>query len=141
MARSRSVDVSDTLPTIHQPGGVVGNSDAVLGGPGPTSVRNPETATAKRGCVTSPVGPYTPPFPYVHTHGALVCHARRMESIDLTGFTCPRCSRTVSDEYYGPCAQCRDELKATFEAEGRDVAPTEYEPKMNVTPNAVALKD
>lgn len=32
-------------------------------------------------------------------------------------------------------------LRAKFESEGRVVELAEYEPKMNVTPNAVALKD
>ena len=43
-------------------------------------------------------------------------------------------------DYYGPCADCRTELRATMGADAKDVA-VEYEPKMNVTPNAVALKD
>ena len=45
------------------------------------------------------------------------------------------------DELYGPCPSCRGELRAKFRAEGRVVEVAEYEPKMNVTPNAVALKD
>jgi hypothetical protein len=32
-------------------------------------------------------------------------------------------------------------LRAKFLSEGREVIVAEYEPKMNVTPNAVALKD
>lgn len=32
-------------------------------------------------------------------------------------------------------------LRDAFRAEGRVVELAEYEPKMNVTPNAVALKD
>jgi hypothetical protein len=32
-------------------------------------------------------------------------------------------------------------LRATIRADARDVDIAEYEPKMNVTPNAVALKD
>jgi len=32
-------------------------------------------------------------------------------------------------------------LRAVFQAERRVVQLAEYEPKMNVTPNAVALKD
>ncbi len=56
-------------------------------------------------------------------------------------FTCPRCSTAVDDEFYGPCESCRAQLRATFAAEGRVVEVAEYEPKMNVTPNAVALKD
>lgn len=56
-------------------------------------------------------------------------------------FTCPRCGSTVDDEFYGPCGTCRTDLRAKFHAEGRIVEVAEYEPKMNVTPNAVALKD
>ena len=33
------------------------------------------------------------------------------------------------------------ELRATFAQEGRIVEVDEYEPKVNVTPNAVATKD
>ena len=54
---------------------------------------------------------------------------------------CPRCQRSHDAEFYGPCAACRDELRAKFHGESRVVDVAEYEPKMNVTPNAVALKD
>ena len=60
---------------------------------------------------------------------------------DLDSFSCPRCGATVSERFYGPCADCRGELRAKYVAEGRVVEVAEYEPKMNVTPNAVALKD
>jgi hypothetical protein len=56
-------------------------------------------------------------------------------------FNCPRCKSTIDDEFYGPCESCRTELRAQFQSEGRVVELAEYEPKMNVTPNAVALKD
>lgn len=56
-------------------------------------------------------------------------------------FTCPRCDSAVSDDFYGPCGSCRAQLRAMFRSEGRVVEVAEYEPKMNVTPNAVALKD
>ena len=39
------------------------------------------------------------------------------------------------------CPRCRDELRASLAREAKDVEVAEYEPKMNVTPNAVALKD
>ncbi len=55
--------------------------------------------------------------------------------------TCPRCGRDVDERFYGPCASCRDDLRAAFVNEARIVDVAEYEPKMNVTPNAVALKD
>jgi len=42
--------------------------------------------------------------------------------------------------FYGLCAACRQELHARFDREGQVVEVAEYEPKMNVTPNAVALK-
>jgi len=60
---------------------------------------------------------------------------------DVESYVCPRCSATVSQRFYGPCESCRTELRAKFVGEGRVVEVAEYEPKMNVTPNAVALKD
>lgn len=56
-------------------------------------------------------------------------------------FTCPRCESVVEARFYGPCESCRTELRDRFRIEGRVVELAEYEPKMNVTPNAVALKD
>jgi hypothetical protein len=56
-------------------------------------------------------------------------------------FECPRCRRTVTARFYGPCEMCRGELRVAFAREARVVDVAEYEPKMNVTPNAVALKD
>lgn len=44
-------------------------------------------------------------------------------------------------QFYGPCSVCRDELRSLMGVEPRHVEVAEYEPKMNVTPNAVALKD
>jgi hypothetical protein len=55
--------------------------------------------------------------------------------------TCPRCGQTVSEVFYGPCTACRTVLRAEQGGVARDVEVAEYEPKMNVTPNAVALKD
>jgi len=60
---------------------------------------------------------------------------------DVETFVCPRCASTVNERFYGPCDSCRAELRAKFVGEGRVVEVAEYEPKMNVTPNAVALKD
>ncbi|MDO8363308.1 MAG: hypothetical protein Q7V88_10470 [Actinomycetota bacterium] len=62
-------------------------------------------------------------------------------SIDETTVTCPRCGAEASERFYGPCTSCRTELRAKFLSEGRVVEVAEYVPKMNVTPNAVALKD
>lgn len=56
-------------------------------------------------------------------------------------FDCPRCGAAVAEGFYGPCAQCRTVLRATVGREARAVATSDYEPKMNVTPNAVATKD
>ena len=54
---------------------------------------------------------------------------------------CPRCGALVEERFYGPCGGCREQLRAAFRTEGRAVDVAEYEPKMNVTPNAVATKD
>lgn len=56
-------------------------------------------------------------------------------------FDCPRCQERVDEEFYGPCPTCRADLVASLGGEQRDVEAAEYVPKMNVTPNAVALKD
>ena len=56
-------------------------------------------------------------------------------------FACPRCGSAVEGRFYGPCLSCRTELRAKYLGEGRIVDVAEYEPKINVTPNAVALKD
>lgn len=60
---------------------------------------------------------------------------------DLTSFACPRCGTTMSAASYGPCERCVAELRATQQGEATGEAAAAYEPKMNVTPNAVALKD
>ena len=56
-------------------------------------------------------------------------------------FTCPRCAAEVTEGWYGPCTSCRTALRSTYAGAARDVAVADYEPKMNVTPNAVATKD
>ena len=56
-------------------------------------------------------------------------------------FDCPRCGTAVAEDYYGPCGTCRAVLRTEQAAEGSDVEAAAYEPKMNVTPNAVATKD
>jgi hypothetical protein len=68
-------------------------------------------------------------------------------NIDITAplhpesYTCPRCHRAVEQRFYGPCLTCRTELRERLAGEARTVEVADYEPKMNVTPNAVALKD
>jgi hypothetical protein len=60
---------------------------------------------------------------------------------DLLSFACPRCGGDVASRFYGPCEGCRATLRADVAGEAREVELADYEPKMNVTPNAVALKD
>lgn len=60
---------------------------------------------------------------------------------ETLSFACPRCGGEVSERYYGPCGACRTTLRADQAAEARAAGAQDYEPKMNVTPNAVALKD
>ena len=56
-------------------------------------------------------------------------------------FTCPRCSTTVDERYYGPCAECRADLRAQIAGSAREVDAGAFEPAMHVTPNAVAVKE
>ena len=60
--------------------------------------------------------------------------------IDLTpvDMECMRCGQTAPMRFYGFCTECRTHLREKFDRAVIEVA--EYEPKMNVTPNAVALK-
>ena len=55
--------------------------------------------------------------------------------------TCLRCGAAAMLRFSGPCPACTEELHAKFATEARAVDGAEFEPKMNVTPNAVALKD
>ena len=54
---------------------------------------------------------------------------------------CPRCGTAFEARFYGPCPDCVEHLRATCKGETREVEAAEYVPKMNVTPNAVALKE
>jgi len=56
-------------------------------------------------------------------------------------YVCPRCSSTTTDEFYGPCAPCRDVLRTTMGREKSDVVVAAYEPKMTVVPNQIATKE
>ena len=56
-------------------------------------------------------------------------------------YTCPRCATAVTGRFYGPCGTCRTTLRAVMGGEAQEVEKVDYEPKMNVTPNAVATKD
>jgi hypothetical protein len=53
---------------------------------------------------------------------------------------CLRCGEPVPLVFSGPCERCTEELRVSMGGEARDVDAA-YVPKMNVTPNAVALKD
>lgn len=64
-----------------------------------------------------------------------------IEPIDLAAFTCPRCDGPAAADYYGPCSACCNDLRVKLAGEATDLTVEAYEPKMNVTPNAVALKD
>jgi hypothetical protein len=56
-------------------------------------------------------------------------------------FGCPRCGEQVTGRFYGPCSACRTTLRAEVGGEAHEVVTEAYEPKMNVTPNAVAVKE
>lgn len=62
--------------------------------------------------------------------------------VDLTpiDMECMRCGQTAPMRFYGICNDCRAQLHELFDREARTIEVAEYEPKMNVTPNAVALK-
>jgi len=64
-----------------------------------------------------------------------------MDQREPLTFACPRCDGNVTEPFYGPCAPCRADLRATVGAVARVVEVADYEPKVNVTANAVALKD
>ncbi len=65
-----------------------------------------------------------------------------LDDIDkLVSVDCPRCGTTVDQQFYGPCERCLAELRIRYQSEVSAAEVVEYEPKMNVTPNAVALKD
>jgi len=53
---------------------------------------------------------------------------------------CLRCGAEAMMRFAGPCPACVAELRAKMQSEAREVDAA-YDPKMNVTPNAVALKD
>lgn len=61
--------------------------------------------------------------------------------VESLSFTCPRCGADATSRFYGPCDACRAVLRAEVAGDAREVELGAYEPKMNVTPNAVATKD
>jgi hypothetical protein len=56
-------------------------------------------------------------------------------------FACPRCGLPAEETYWGPCTACRSDLATRAERVARVVEGERYEPKMNVVPNQVAIKD
>jgi len=56
-------------------------------------------------------------------------------------FPCPRCRNAVTETFYGPCTGCREDLRSTLGSDPREIASSDYVPKLNVTPNAVATKE
>jgi cytidine deaminase len=81
------------------------------------------------------------PPPQGVQNGAMAETTVDSQARGTTAFDCPRCGATVDSDFYGPCGQCRQVLRATIAADARQVESAGYEPKMNVTPNAVATKD
>ena len=70
--------------------------------------------------------------------GAMSDGGLDLEPID---FDCLRCGQTSAMRFRGLCVTCREELRERFRRDAREIEVAAYEPKMNVTPNAVALKD
>jgi hypothetical protein len=52
-----------------------------------------------------------------------------------------RCRQRALMRFAGVCEPCRDELRAKYASAGRSIETAAYEPKVNVTANAVALCD
>jgi hypothetical protein len=64
------------------------------------------------------------------------------EATGAEPFACPRCGEPAAGEaFYGPCRACRAELVATQGGEAKSVTAQRFEPRMHVTPGAVALKE
>lgn len=65
------------------------------------------------------------------------------DPLDLTpiDFDCVRCGATAPMRFRGLCDPCRNEVRDGLRRDAREIEVAEYVPKMNVTPNAVALKD
>ncbi len=78
-------------------------------------------------------GPLRPPW-----HTAAMATISDGAALDIT---CPRCQNAASVRFYGPCDACRTVLRHEVGNDARDIETEAYEPKMNVTPNAVASKD
>jgi NMD protein affecting ribosome stability and mRNA decay len=64
-----------------------------------------------------------------------------MTTFEPLEMTCMRCGNPAQMRFAGPCETCVAELSVRFPGVARDVETEEYVPKVNVTANAVALKD
>ena len=64
-----------------------------------------------------------------------------VDAYEVMDTTCLRCGAPARMRFRGPCDACIAELDAKYEGQARAVDAAEYVPKMNVTPNAVALTD
>ena len=60
---------------------------------------------------------------------------------DPIPFTCPRCGSPAAARFYGPCDDCRGQLRGSVGGQARQVEVAAYEPKRNVVPNQVATKE
>lgn len=59
----------------------------------------------------------------------------------MDDLSCPRCGGALDGDDYGPCPTCIGQLRAEQRRDPRVTEAVAFEPKMHVTPNAVALKD
>jgi hypothetical protein len=64
-----------------------------------------------------------------------------VDDYELIEMECMRCGRPARMRFRGACDACVAELDAKYQGIAREVEAQDYVPKMNVTPNAVALKD
>jgi hypothetical protein len=66
-----------------------------------------------------------------------------LTEVDLTPveMDCMRCREAAPMRFAGMCTACRDALYEKYAGGGSAVEVETYDPKMHVTPNAVALKD
>jgi hypothetical protein len=64
-----------------------------------------------------------------------------VDDYELVEMPCLRCGTPAKLRFRGPCDTCVAELYAKYERDAQTVVAHEFVPKMNVTPNAVALKD
>ena len=56
-------------------------------------------------------------------------------------FVCPRCEKSVAKRFYGPSGFCREELRLTLPTNVSPIESEPFPPKVNVSPNSVALKE